>query len=407
VRLRRSAGRPPPDGGDAASRCALALASSLEPGAALAAFARELRVVVPFDRAELVVVEDGRAHVLATEGVGAEAVVPAGSRRPLEGTLLEAVLGATDPATGGRVTARHLPETSALARLGLRSRLAVPLVSDAATIGMLALARRDPGGFSSFETELFGRIGALCAAPGQNLRAHDQACRAVAELRRNAVRRAEFVALVAHDLRTPLAAVIGSVQTLQQRGHELTPEQRDSLLTVIAHEADRLAGLVGEVFDTSRIDADSFTYSFADVDVAALVEESVAAATAGGEVEVVPHVADELPAVRGDRARLRQLLANLIDNAVKYSPSGAAVEVGASAANGRVVVRVTDHGEGITPEDQELIFERFGRVQGTSQPGTGLGLYISRTIAEAHGGSLGVSSAPGRGSTFTLTLPPA
>jgi signal transduction histidine kinase len=100
------------------------------------------------------------------------------------------------------------------------------------------------------------------------------------------------------------------------------------------------------------------------------------------------------------------VLVNLVDNAVKYSPEGELVEVRATAVNGRVVVDVTDHGNGIAPADQRLVFEKFGRVAGTSaKPGTGLGLYIARAIAEAHGGKLEVTSAPGMGATFTLSLP--
>ena len=104
--------------------------------------------------------------------------------------------------------------------------------------------------------------------------------------------------------------------------------------------------------------------------------------------------------------RLRQVLTNLIDNAVKYSPDGSPVEVRATMPNGDVRIAVVDHGGGIAPEDQRLIFEKFGRVHGTSfKPGSGLGLFIARAIAEAHVGTLEVSSTPGEGSTFTLTLP--
>jgi signal transduction histidine kinase len=225
------------------------------------------------------------------------------------------------------------------------------------------------------------------------------------ELRQRMARRAQFVAVVAHDLRTPLASIVGSVQTLQQRGEELSPEQRDQLLAVIGREADRLASLIGDVFDTARIETDSFTYSFAQVDVGAVVEEAVEAALAGGARKVSGLVGPGLPPVRGDRARLRQVLANLIDNALKFSPPDGAVEVGVTAKNGRVLLTVTDHGDGIAPQDQELIFEQLGRVAGTTQPGTGLGLYISRAIATAHGGTLTVSSTPGDGATFTLALP--
>jgi signal transduction histidine kinase len=204
-----------------------------------------------------------------------------------------------------------------------------------------------------------------------------------------------------------MAAVIGSARTLQARWRELSVEHRDAFLALIADETDRLAQLVGEVLDTSRIDAGTFSYSFADVDLGALVEEAVTTAAAGqADVELVSIVPPSLPTVRADGARLRQVLANLLDNAVKYSPEGEKVEVRTTAVDGRVLVDVTDRGSGIAAEDQRVIFEKFGRVRGqSSKPGTGLGLYIARSIAEAHGGSLEVSSILGRGTTFTLTLP--
>ena len=113
-----------------------------------------------------------------------------------------------------------------------------------------------------------------------------------------------------------------------------------------------------------------------------------------------------LPLVRGDRERLRQVLANLIDNAVKYSPTGGEVEVEALAENGRINVEVRDRGPGVAPEHQSLIFEKFGRVSGDqSKPGTGLGLFIARSIAEAHGGSLDVHARPGTGTVFRFAIP--
>jgi signal transduction histidine kinase len=126
------------------------------------------------------------------------------------------------------------------------------------------------------------------------------------------------------------------------------------------------------------------------------------------EVPVVAHLPAQAPPIRADRERLRQVLGNLIDNAVKYSPTGAPVEVRLVPVDGFVQISVQDRGPGIRQEDQQLVFEKFGRVSGgVSKPGTGLGLFIARSIAEAHGGALSVSSAPGRGATFTLKLPAA
>jgi signal transduction histidine kinase len=205
-----------------------------------------------------------------------------------------------------------------------------------------------------------------------------------------------------------MAAVIGAARTLQDRWRMLSAEQRESFLALIGDETARLAELVGDVLDTSRIEAGTFSYRFEEVDLGPVVDEAIEVAVlAQQEVPVVASVPGGLPAVRGDRARLRQVLGNLIENAVKYSPEGGEVRVSASAANGAVRIAVRDAGPGIPRDQQGRIFEKFGRVDvpGASKPGTGLGLFIARSIAEAHGGSLDVNSGPEPGSTFVLTLP--
>jgi signal transduction histidine kinase len=392
---------------DAVNRCARALSSSLELPEAFASFVRELRGLVPFDRVAIVLAEDGVAQVMATVGVGADSVFPAGSWAPLEGTLLEEVLVATHPVYRPRLDPADYPEEHEFRELGLGSRLAAPLLTGPKPLGMLSLVRREEDAFTTEETELIGLLGRLVATTAQNIRTFEAERRTVDELRRLSTMRADFVSLVSHELRTPLAAVIGSARTLQARWRELTEEQRGSFLALIADETDRLANLVGDVLDTSRIDAETFTYSFADVDLAGLVEETVAAASLGQDaVQVVARIPSSLPVVLGDGARLRQVLANLVDNAVKYSPEGETVEVRATAVDGRVMVDVTDHGSGIAVAEQRMIFEKFGRASSSpTKPGTGLGLYIARAIAEAHGGTLDVSSAPGMGATFSLSLP--
>jgi signal transduction histidine kinase len=161
------------------------------------------------------------------------------------------------------------------------------------------------------------------------------------------------------------------------------------------------------VLDTSRIEAGTFSYTFDDVEVAELVRDVVSGIEVGqDEVGLRAQISEALPTVRGDPERLRQVLANLVENAVKYSPAGELVDVLATASNGRVQVAVTDRGPGIPAEDHGLIFEKFGRAKsGRLVPGTGLGLFIARSIAEAHGGTLDVQSIPDHGATFTLTLP--
>jgi signal transduction histidine kinase len=251
-------------------------------------------------------------------------------------------------------------------------------------------------------------LGRLVATAVQNIRAYEAERTTADELRRLSALRADFVSLVSHELRSPMAAVIGAARTLQERWRELTPDQRQSFLELIGDETSRLADLIGDVLDTSRIEAGTFSFTFTDVDLAELLRDVVAAADlAQDEVRVTADVNGALPRVRGDRVRLRQIVQNLVDNAVKYSPAGAEVRVTAGTDDGHVRVAVEDAGPGIPVADQKLIFEKFGRatVEGGTKPGTGLGLFIARSIAEAHGGSLEVDSTPAEGSVFTLELP--
>jgi signal transduction histidine kinase len=335
-------------------------------------------------------------------------VFPPGSITSIAGSVVEDVVRSGQTLYREDMSEPKYDEEKDFLELGLHSRVVAPLLSGVETIGAISIVRRAPDAFRSGEVELLSLLGRLVGSAVQNIRAYEAERATVEELRKLSALRADFVSLVSHELRSPMASVIGSARTLQQRWRELSPEQRESFLALIAHETSRLAELIGDVLDTSRIEAGTFSYSFADVDLAQLVRDSAAAAEHGqDEVAVKALVRDPLPAVRGDRDRLRQVLVNLIDNAVKYSAPGDEVQVEAASSNGRVVIEVRDSGPGISPEHQRVIFEKFGRVQvgEAAKPGTGLGLFIARSIAEAHGGSLEVRSAPQLGATFRLSLP--
>src|SRR4051794_3755078 len=390
---------------EAANRCARALASSLDLDQAFGAFIRELRALIGFERVSLVLVEGGRAEVMAVAGRGTDRVFPPGSARPVEGSVLEEVLE-------GKLVYRssidppEYPEEEELVRLGLRSRVLAPLQVGPRTIGMLGLVRAEADAFAPAELELVSLLGRLVATAVQNIRSYEAERSTADELRRLSALRADFVSLVSHELRSPMAAVIGASRTMQGRWRELTPEQRQAFLSLIADETSRLATLIDDVLDTSRIEAGTFSFSFSDVDLGELLRDVVAAAeVAQDEVHLVTDVG-ALPPVRGDRERLRQVIQNLIDNAVKYSSAGGCVYVRALSNDGHVLIDVADEGPGVAPEDRELIFEKFGRSSGgAAKPGTGLGLFIARSIAEAHGGTLDVQSAPEQGSVFRLELP--
>lgn len=391
---------------EATSRAARALSSSLDLDVAFAAFVRELRGLLPFDRAAILLVERHGAVVMATAGIAESDVLEPGTSIPVAGSVLEPVIKEGRTVYREDISDLRYPEEKRLLELGLRSRVLAPLQLGPSAIGALAISRTEPTAFRSEELDLVTLLARLVATAVQNLRTHEAERATVEELRRLSSLRADFVSLVSHELRSPMAAVIGSARTLQQRWRELRSEQREAFMAVIADETTRLSALVGDVLDTSRIEAGTFGYTFSDVDLAEILRDSAAAAEIGqDEVRLSQELPVSLPRVRGDAERLRQLIDNLISNAVKYSDAGAEVSVQAQTHDGHVVVRVQDTGPGIAPEHQEQIFEKFGRATGSAKPGTGLGLFLARSFAEAHGGSLTVDSRPGEGATFTLRLP--
>jgi signal transduction histidine kinase len=391
---------------EATSRAARALSSSLDMDEAFTAFVQELRGVLRFDRAAILFVDAGGARVMATSGIGAADYLAPGSELELADSVLEEVVERGVTVYRADISEPRSREEEGLHRLGVRARVLAPLQLGGRAIGALTVSRVEAGSFTPEEVDLVTLLGRLVATAVQNLRTYEAERATVEELRRLSALRADFVSLVSHELRSPMAAVIGSARTLQERWRELRPDQREAFLSVIADETTRLSTLVGDVLDTSRIEAGTFGYAFAEVDLGELVRESVAAHGIGqDEVRLTSDLPSGLPDVIGDATRLRQVVDNLISNAIKYSESGGVVRVEAGVDNGHVVVRVCDNGPGIAPEHHAQIFEKFGRVVGTARPGTGLGLFLSRSFAEAHGGSLAVDSAPGEGAVFILSIP--
>jgi two-component system, OmpR family, phosphate regulon sensor histidine kinase PhoR len=219
----------------------------------------------------------------------------------------------------------------------------------------------------------------------------------------------EFVATVSHELRTPLAAIYGAAETLRQRDR-LDPVDRERLLTVIAQESDRLARVVEEILLAGQIDSHQLKLAEVRVDAAQLAQEVVTRmeqhARNGVRFSLVAPTS--LPLLSTDPDKFRQVLINLIENSIKYSPDGGLVEVTIEPRNGHLSIAVRDEGLGIPAHDQRLIFDKFYRVDPNltrGVGGTGLGLYVCRELVRLMGGRIWVESAHGAGSTFFVDLP--
>jgi signal transduction histidine kinase len=216
----------------------------------------------------------------------------------------------------------------------------------------------------------------------------------------------EFLAMITHDLRNPLAAILGYLQILHKRAAKTTPEQQQRALSSIKAAAHQIDRLVNDLQDAGTIGTGHFSIQAARIDlleVARRVINMHQAVTIGHQL-----ILDAPEQLEGewDGERVSQLLTNLVSNAIKYSPAGGEVRVTVREVAGEAVVSVSDQGIGLSPEQIERLFQPFTRLySGRDIKGTGLGLYICKAIVEAHAGQIRVESTPEQGSTFTVTLP--
>ncbi len=219
-----------------------------------------------------------------------------------------------------------------------------------------------------------------------------------------------FISVISHELKTPVSIIKGFAGTLQRDDVSFSAEQYRDGLAVIEDEADRLARQIQDLLDVSRLTAGGIRLDLADFPLPSLAADVVRALApgAGESFEFELRFPDDMPPVHGDYERLRQVLANLVSNAVKYSPEGGTIRIGGWPEGELAVCYVADQGVGVAPEEQEAIFRRFYRVDNRLRretQGTGLGLYLTRAIVEAHGGRIWVESQLGKGSRFMFTLP--
>jgi PAS domain S-box-containing protein len=222
-------------------------------------------------------------------------------------------------------------------------------------------------------------------------------------------KRTEFVATASHELRTPLAAVYGAIRTLRRGDIELRPEDEAAFLEIIEAEAVRLTQLVDQILVAGQLDADAVDVELEECDPAEIAVGVVESAALHLPDGISLHVSpDRASPILCDENRLRQILVNLVDNAIKYSPEGGDVEIRFQAQNGECLIEVVDEGLGIPSSERERIFEKFYRLdpeQRRGVGGSGLGLYICRELVERMNGRIEVESEPGKGSRFTVALP--
>ncbi len=286
----------------------------------------------------------------------------------------------------------------------VQSILGVPLLKGLRPIGaLMILDTEDPERFGSDDLAMASVLGSHVAVAVENARLYEQE-RALAQMKD------DFIAHVSHELRTPLHTLRGFIQLLRS-GKVAEPEVQQDFLARAAHDADRLTEQVSELLEAAQIDANGLRLDYELVDVGIVVQQtldSVKIIADDRGVELQNLVPPQGMVIQSEERRLRQVVRNLVENAVQFSEAGSSVVVDAANGAGELRLTVRDHGPGIPPQALDKLFDRFYQLENPARRergGVGLGLYITRMIVEAHGGRIEVESAVGKGSTFQAILP--
>jgi two-component system, OmpR family, sensor histidine kinase KdpD len=341
-------------------------------------------------RADQTAAREREAMVLA-EAASALLAEPTRGGSALVGPRLEGAL----EAAGARLELKHAPCPRA-------GEIALPLRTTQGS-GWLYVDRDGP--WTRAEAERIVRaLGELADVAHLRARVADRAAEAEAT-RRADVAKTAIMHAISHDLRTPLTAITTAAGALGET--TLSEDDRRELASVVGAEAYRLERMVSDLLDLSRIEAGAVNPQTDWCDVGETVTRAADQVRAHrGEHPIRIDLAPALPLVRADASQLERVFTNLIDNAVKFSPSDNPIEVRGAAANGRVTIRVIDHGRGIPPAQQAQVFEPFVRGR-DAQPGSGLGLAICRGFVEANGGRITLQSRGRDGSAFAVSFPVA
>ena len=296
-----------------------------------------------------------------------------------------------------------------------QAQMVVPIERKDRVIGLLVLEGADPEMCSEETVRFLVRLADHAAIAVANAQLYS-------EVQRANQTKSEFVSFVAHELKTPMTSIRGYADLLAKGAVGPINEHQAQFLAVIRANVERMARLVSDLSDISRIEAGKLELDFRKVDFHDVVNEVVSSLQQqieGKKQTLEVHVPDELPPVWGDRVRLAQVLTNLVSNAHKYTPEGGRIEIWVEHAPNEwqpegppkvLHVIVKDNGLGMSKEDQQKIFQKFFRSenrQAREAPGTGLGLHITKNLVELHGGRIWFESALGEGTTFHFTVPTA
>jgi len=306
----------------------------------------------------------------------------------------------------------HFPLSYELAQgMGSRTIVVVPLYREGHPFGTILLRRQEVRPFSEREIGLLATFGDQAAIALENVRLFNEIEDKSRQLEIANKHKSEFLANMSHELRTPLNAIIGFSEALLERLFgELNDKQADYLKDI--HSSGRhLLSLINDILDLSKVEAGRMELEASTIDLPTVIANAMTLVRERAQRHSIAlglEADPQLGALVADERKLKQILVNLLSNAVKFTPDGGRIDVTARRDGDEVVVAVRDTGIGIAEADQQAVFEEFrqvGRDYTNKQEGTGLGLALTRKFVELHGGRIWVDSEPGKGSTFTFTIP--
>jgi signal transduction histidine kinase len=289
--------------------------------------------------------------------------------------------------------------------------LGIPMLRDGEPIGALTVAWREPGKVPEKFVRLLQTFADQAVIAVENVRLFNEIQDKSRQLEAANKHKSEFLANMSHELRTPLNAIIGFSEVMLTGMTGALPGKQKEFIGDIRDSGKHLLALINDILDLSKIEAGRMELDVARFDLREAMANAMTLVRGRAErhgIRLESDVAPEVAGYDGDERKFKQIVLNLLTNAVKFTPEGGTVTLGATRANGAYVFSVRDTGVGIAPGDQQLIFEEFRQVGSDYErkaEGTGLGLALTRRLVQLHGGEISVDSAPGRGSTFTFTLP--
>lgn len=300
------------------------------------------------------------------------------------------------------------PRYSSFVDKRTRSELALPIIIEREVVGVLNIEDIRVQAFDTTDAVVLETLCDQLASAIRNARLFEQVKAANEKLTELDRMKSDFISIVSHDFRSPLASIILAAKGAVAQGEKINPARVDEHLKIIVEQATRLTHLAEDTLSTTKMESGRLAYQMEDLDTAYVVEEASSLVNLSRLHRVEVRIEEKAKTVYGDETKIRQVLHNLISNAVKYSPRGGKITIQArEQSSTMIVLSVSDEGVGIPPSQLNRLFQKFSRVtqEATREiKGSGLGLWICQEIVRAHGGEIWTESAPGTGSTFYFTL---